>query len=153
MIDHWLEAYNWRKQEDFYNDRLPQFRVPINGTRLHFVHERSRMPAALPLLFIHGFPESFIAISKMIDLLSDPMSSPSEQGMHRVKPSNAIQADIVAGTNGLTAFHVVAPSMPGMGFSDPISEQSNNIQATCDILDALMIGLGYNQYIIHGSGW
>lgn len=53
----------------------------------------------------------------------------------------------------MTAFHVVAPSIPGMGFSDPVSEQSNNIQATCDIFDALMKGLGYNQYIIHGSGW
>ena len=53
----------------------------------------------------------------------------------------------------MTAFHVVAPSIPGMGFSDPVSEQSNNVQATCDIFDALMKGLGYNQYIIHGSGW
>lgn len=53
----------------------------------------------------------------------------------------------------LTAFHVVAPSIPGMGFSDPVSEQNNNIQATCDIFDALMKCLGYTQYIIHGSGW
>lgn len=73
VIDHWLETYNWRKQEDFYNDMLPQFRVPIDGTRLHFAHKRSRMPAAVPLLFIHGVPESFIAVSKMIDLLTNPM--------------------------------------------------------------------------------
>lgn len=78
IIDHWLEAYNWRKQEDFYNDTLPQFRVPINGTRLHFVHKRSRIPAAVPLLFIHGVPESFIAVSKMANMLSSPLSGPSQ---------------------------------------------------------------------------
>ena len=78
VIDHWLEAYNWRKQEDFYNDVLPQFRVPINGTRLHFIHKRSRVPAAVPLLFIHGVPESFISVSKIIDMLVNPLSSPSQ---------------------------------------------------------------------------
>lgn len=78
VIDHWLESYSWRKQEDFYNDRLPQFRVPINGTRLHFVHKRSRTPSAVPLLFIHGVPESFLSVVKMIDLLVNPTSSPAQ---------------------------------------------------------------------------
>ena len=67
LVDHWLEGYDWRAQESFYNDALPQFRVPINGTRLHFVHKRSRSSAAIPLLIIHGWPESFIAVSKVID--------------------------------------------------------------------------------------
>lgn len=87
VIHHWLEAYNWREQETFYNDTLPQFRVPINGTRLHFVHMRSHMPAAVPLLFIHGFPESFIAVSKIADMLSNPISSPTSgmRSMRRVR--------------------------------------------------------------------
>ena len=59
LVDHWLEKYDWRAQETFYNDTLPQFRVMINGTRLHFVHKRSLSPAALPLLFVlsGGHPE------------------------------------------------------------------------------------------------
>lgn len=88
VIDHWLEAYNWRKQEDFYNDTLPQFRVPIDGTRLHFTHKRSRMPAAVPLLFVHGVPESFIAVSKMIDVLTDPMESSAQGIMSLLSKSN-----------------------------------------------------------------
>lgn len=40
LIDHWMGEYNWRNQEQHYNDTLPQFRAAINGVRLHFVHRR-----------------------------------------------------------------------------------------------------------------
>lgn len=76
LVDHWLEDYDWRAQETFYNDSLPQFRVPINGTRLHFVHKRSHSMTALPLLFVHGWPESFITASKIIDALCNPIATP-----------------------------------------------------------------------------
>ena len=135
LIDYWLEKYDWRVQESFYNDALPQFRVPINGTRLHFVHKRSRSPTAIPLLFIHGWPESFLAVSKMIEALCNPITTPPN------------------GDDGTQAFHVVVPSIPGFGFSDPLPEAANNIQATAEVFDALMKGLGYMRYMIHGSGW
>lgn len=71
--DHWLQKYNWRTRENHYNETLPQYRVPINGTRLHFVHKRSPSPLAIPLLFCHGMPESFISVSRLIDALCDPL--------------------------------------------------------------------------------
>ena len=135
LIDHWLEHYNWRTQETFYNDTLPQFRVPINGTRLHFVHKRSNSPLALPLLFVHGWPESFITVSKTIDALCNPVTTPPR------------------GDENVQTFHVVAPSIPGFGFSDPVPEAGNNIYATAEVFDALMQGLGYRRYMLHGSGW
>lgn len=93
LIDHWMEHYDWRTQETFYNDTLPQFRAAINGTRMHFVHRRSQSPNAIPLLFVHGFPESFTTIAPMIEALCDPIMTPPRGG------------EIVQ------AFHVVAPSM------------------------------------------
>lgn len=135
LVDHWLEEYDWRAQESFYNDLLPQFRVAINGTRLHFVHKRSQSPTAIPLLFIHGWPESFLAVSKVIDALCSPVTTPPR------------------GDDGVQSFHVVAPSIPGFGFSDPVPEAANNIHATADIFDTMMRGLGYQRYMIHGSGW
>ena len=135
LIDHWLEKYDWRAQEAFYNDNLPQFRVPINGTRLHFVHRRSNSSSAVPLLFVHGWPESFISASKMIDALCNPIATPP-RGNELTQP-----------------FHLVVPSIPGFGFSDPIPEAGNNIQSTAEVFDALMKGLGYTQYILHGTGW
>lgn len=135
IIDHWLENYDWRTQESLYNDSLPQFRVPINGTRLHYVHKRSHLPTAVPLLFIHGWPESFIAVSKVIDALCNPITTPP------------------LGDDSIQAFHVVVPSIPGFAFSDPLPEAANNLQGTAEVFDALMKGLGYSRYMIHGSGW
>lgn len=135
LVDHWVESYDWRAQESFYNDNLPQFRVPINGTRLHFVHKRSPSAAAVPLLFVHGWPESFITASKMVDALSNPMATPLQ------------------GDEETPSFHVVVPSIPGFGFSDPISEVANNMFATAEVFNTLMLGLGYHQYICHGTGW
>lgn len=135
LVDHWLERYDWRAQETFYNDTLPQYRVPINGTRLHFVHKQSHNPAAIPLLFVQSWPESFIAVSKIIDPLTNPIATPPR------------------GDENVQAFHVVVPSIPGFGFSDPIPEAGNNMQASAEVFDALMKGLGYKQYIVHGTGW
>lgn len=136
LIDHWLEDYDWRKEEALFNDTLPQYRGVINGARLHFVHRRSPSPNAIPLLFVHGFPESFISVSRVIDALCTPVVSPTRPG-----------------DSSVPAFHVVAPSIPGFGFSDPVSEEGNAIPTTAAIFDSLMKTLGYRQYIVHGSGW
>ncbi|KAK3679873.1 hypothetical protein LTR78_000249 [Recurvomyces mirabilis] len=135
LIDHWTDEYNWRTQETLFNDNLPQFRTNINGARMHFVHRKSKSPNAIPLLFVHGFPESFITVSSLIDALCDPVAS-SQHGMDQMQ-----------------AFHVVAPSIPGFGFSDAVHEEGNAMPTTAAIFDGLMKMLGYQQYIAHGSGW
>jgi hypothetical protein len=135
LVDHWLEQYDWRTQETLYNDALPQFRAVINGTRIHFVHRRSQSPNAIPLLFVHGFPESFIAVAPMIEALCDPITTPPR------------------GSENARAFHVVVPSIPGFAFSDPVSEDGNAMPTTAVVFDSLMKSLGYQQYIAHGCGW
>ena len=42
------------------------------GMQLHFVHERSSDPNAIPLIFSHGWPGSFIEAFKIIRKLIDP---------------------------------------------------------------------------------
>lgn len=154
LIDHWLDGYDWRTQESFYNDTLPQFRAGVNGTRIHFVHRRSQSPNAIPLLFVHGFPESFVTVAPMIDALCDPIRTPPR------------------GNDTVQAFHVVAPSIPGFGFSDTTSEEGNDsalgfdcyndtneaaagnaMPTTAATFDGLMKTLGYRQYLAHGTGW
>nr|POE87399.1 putative epoxide hydrolase [Quercus suber] len=134
LVDHWAETYDWRAQEAHYNEVLPQFRTSLNGTRLHFVHKRSASPNAIALLFVHGWPESFLSVAHIIDALCDPTSSKAE------------------GEESVPAFHVVAPSIPGLGFSDAVTEEANNMQMTAATMDLLMRSLGYTQYIAHGSG-
>ncbi len=73
-----------------------QFRAAIDDTRIHFVHERSSDPNAIPLLLLHGWPSSFAEFDKVIGPLTDPVAH---------------------GGRAEDAFHVVIPSMPGFGFS------------------------------------
>lgn len=135
LVDHWTDEYNWRVQEALYNETLPQYRLAIHGTRIHFVHQRSTSLNAIPLLIAQGWPESFIAVSHIIDALSNPVSTPPR------------------GDENVPTFHVVVPSIPGCGFSDQVSEEGNNIATTAEAFDALMKSLGYPRYIAHGSGW
>lgn len=135
LVDHWTDEYSWRAQEAYFNDTLPQFRVVIHGARLHFVHRQSHVADAIPLLFVHGWPESFIAVSNMIESLCNPVSTPPR------------------GDDNVPAFHVVVPSIPGFGFSDQVSEEGNNISTTAELFDNLMKSLGYSRYITTGSGW
>ena len=102
---------------------------------LILIGARSKSPNAIPLLFVHDFPESFITMMKSIDALCNPTTTPP------------------GGAENVPAFHVVAPSIPGFGFSDPVPEEGNAIHTTAAIFDTLMRGLGYAQYIAHGSGW
>lgn len=58
LVQHWATKFNWRKQEAYLNS-FPQFKLPVNGIDLHFVHLRSAEPDAVPLLLSHGWPGSF----------------------------------------------------------------------------------------------
>lgn len=89
----------------------------------------------MPLLFVHGWPESFLTVQKMIDALCDPVTTPPR------------------GDDNAMAFHVVSPGIPGFGFSEALPEEGNNLQMTADMLDGLMRQLGYTSYMVHGSGW
>jgi len=140
---HRQEQYDWRVQETNYNNSLPQNRttVTLGGPdsrhpplRVHFVHKPCAKPNAVPLLFCHGWPGSFAEVSKIIDPLVDPKSARGQN------------ADI-------QGFHVVAPSIPGFGFSDASPNEGFGLRATAHVYDMLMKRLGYNEYVAHGTGW
>jgi hypothetical protein len=93
LVDHWTNRYDWRKHEHQVN-QLQQFTLPLDvedfeTLKLHFVHKKSHQLDAIPLLFVHGWPGHFSEVSKLLPLLIDPPTD---------KP----------------AFHVVAPSIPGV---------------------------------------
>lgn len=50
------------------------------------------------------------------------------------------------------SFHVVAPSIPGFGFSDTSHAEGMDLSATASIFDVLMARLGYLHYVAHGGG-
>jgi pimeloyl-ACP methyl ester carboxylesterase len=87
------------------------------------------------LLFCHTWPSSFIEVQRIIDALTDPLSLPS------------------IGHGSQQAFHVVAPSIPGFGFSEGSASDEFGLKGTADVFNGLMSRLGYNRYVTHGTGW
>lgn len=94
---------------------------------LHFVHHRSPREDAIPLLFIHGWPGSFLEVGPLIERLTRPPSESSP------------------------AFHVVAPSIPGFGFSPAPTHAGFGYIETGHAFDQLMKQLGYHKYVIQGG--
>ncbi|KAF8598876.1 alpha/beta-hydrolase [Ceratobasidium sp. AG-I] len=134
VVHYWRTQYNWRAEEDRINRTLPQFTTRVKSIEhglqeVHFVHKRSNNPNATPLLFAHGWPGSFLEVSKMIDELANP-TNPKH-------PS----------------FHVVAPSLPGFVFSQRAPTPGMDGRATAFSFNSLMIRLGYKHYLAQGGDW
>ena len=132
LIDYWRTDYDWREAERQIN-ALPQYYQEISGVDVHFVHVSGKGPAPMPLLFSHGWPGSFWEVSKIISHLTDPGSF---------------------GGDPADAFSVVAPSLPGYGFSSDIRRPGMHPGAIAEILAQLMTDvLGYSRFVAQGGDW
>jgi pimeloyl-ACP methyl ester carboxylesterase len=131
LVAYWRDTYDWRQQERLLN-QLPQFKTRVDGLDIHFVHRRSSVPNALPVVFIHGWPGSFIEFTKITDLLVDPVRH---------------------GGRAEDAFHVVAISLPGYGFSDKPRERRFTPERMAAVVATVMQRLGYQHYGIQGGDW
>jgi len=129
IAEYWRTGYDWRKQEDALNE-FPQFTTTIDGQAIHFLHVRSPEPDALPLILTHGYPSSFVEFVDLVGPLTEP------------------RAD---GADPADAFHVVAPSLPGFGFSSPLSGTGWELTRTTKAWVELMRRLGYERYGAHGG--
>ena len=59
LIARWRNGYDWRKQEALMNSSMPQFTRDIHvdgfgNLNVHYVHQKSAVEGAIPLLFVHG---------------------------------------------------------------------------------------------------
>jgi pimeloyl-ACP methyl ester carboxylesterase len=131
LVAHWQTRYDWRQFERRLN-AFPQFTTELDGLRLHFLHVRSKHTNALPLILSHGWPGSVVEFHKVIPMLTEP-----EKHGGRV-------AD---------AFHVVAPSLPGFGFSSAPREPGWSSQRMAEAFAKLMARLGYTRYGAQGGDW
>ncbi|KAK1220538.1 hypothetical protein PQX77_016678 [Marasmius sp. AFHP31] len=123
LVSRWKDGYDWRKHEKALNDELPQFTrdIEIDGfgvLNIHYVHKESEAKNAIPLLFAHGWPGSFIEVRKILPLL----------------------------TSGTPSFHVVAIGQPGYGFSEAPKKKGFSIPQYAELGHKLMLALGYDEY-------
>ncbi len=131
LVDYWQHQFDWREQERQLNT-LDQYVTTIDGVPIHFIHQRSSNPDATPLMITHGWPGSIAEFRHIIGPLTEPQQH---------------------GGNAEDAFHVIAPSLPGFGFSGEPQERGFNPERMAQILAALMQRLGYDQYGLQGGDW
>jgi pimeloyl-ACP methyl ester carboxylesterase len=121
LAKHWLETFDWRAQESALNN-LAQFKAKVRGEDIHFVHAKSADRSAMPLLLLHGWPDSFFRFAKVVPKLAE--------------------------SAGGVSFQVVAPSLPGFGFS---THRAMGPKETASLLVELMNGLGYERFLVAGG--
>ena len=131
LLDYWENDFDWREQEANLN-QFDQFKTEIEGLDLHFIHQRSENPNAIPLMIVHGWPGSIAEFTKVIGPLTDPVAH---------------------GGNIEDSFHVIAPSLPGFGFSDMPTDPGYSPEKIAHLLAALMERIGYEEYAIAGGDW
>jgi pimeloyl-ACP methyl ester carboxylesterase len=132
LVDYWRTRYDWRKHEKHLNS-LRHFRTEIAGLDLHFIHEEGRGPNPKPLLLIHGWPGSIYEFMEIIPMLADPAAH---------------------GGDANDSFTVIAPSLPGYGFSGHAKTRAMNIQAIAEIFFKLMTEtLGFPRFAVQGGDW
>jgi pimeloyl-ACP methyl ester carboxylesterase len=129
LAEHWHTAYDWRAAEARLN-QLPQFVTEIDGQTIHFIHQRSPESDATPLLVSHGYPSSVAEFMHLVAPLADPAA-------HGGDPRDA--------------FHVVVPSLPGFGFSTPLSDAGWELGRTTAAFAELMTRLGYERFGAQGG--
>ncbi|MEX3010749.1 epoxide hydrolase family protein [Hoeflea sp. TYP-13] len=131
FCDYWVDGFDWRKQEAEIN-RFSHFKAPVDGIDLHFIHEKGSGDNPQPLIISHGWPGTIVEFLEFIDLLAHPENY---------------------GGNVEDAFDVVAPSLPGFGFSGR-PPRPFGPRKMAGVFNTLMTDtLGYGSYIAQGGDW
>jgi pimeloyl-ACP methyl ester carboxylesterase len=132
LVDYWIEEYDWRGAERDMN-RYPHFTAEIDGMPIHWLFAQGKGKRTLPIILSHGWPWSFWDFKDLIGLLSDPAA-------------HGLDDDL--------AFDVVAPSLPGFGFSSPLRRSGIGPLQVADVWQTLMVDvLGYERFLAHGGDW
>jgi hypothetical protein len=132
LVAHWKDRYDWRAHETRLN-AFRQFTARVAGVDVHFIHEEGRGPRPLPLLLSHGWPGSVWEFHKILPMLTDPARF---------------------GGDPADAFTVVAPSLPGYGFSYAPGQARFGVAEIADAFAALMTDvLGYARFGAQGGDW
>ncbi|MCC2110780.1 MAG: epoxide hydrolase, partial [Hyphomicrobiales bacterium] len=132
LVAYWRDAYDWRKHEAELN-AFPQFKVEIDGIGVHFIHVQGKGPNPKPLLLSHGWPGSIVEFAAIIPMLTDPAAF---------------------GGDPADAFTVVAPSLPGYGFSFREGQKRVGLAGIGDMFARLMRDvLGYQKFCAQGGDW
>ncbi|KAJ7453141.1 Alpha/Beta hydrolase protein [Mycena latifolia] len=137
----WVESYDWEAQQaelnlgnDYISTRnqFKHYTAVIEGQTVHFVHEKSEDPDAIPVILLHGWPGSFHEFAPVIKPLTQSWTSDTGKNV---------------------SYNVVVPSLPGFVFSSA-APANRTVDDTARIFNTLMTEvLGYSMFTVHGTDW
>ncbi len=131
LVAHWRDGYDWRRWEARLN-RFPQYRAEVGRLVLHFIAEPGSGPDPLPLVLTHGWPGSVFEFHKIIEPLAHPERF---------------------GGDPADSFTVIAPSLPGYGFSD-WPDRPINPREIGHLWHRLMTDvLGFERFVAQAGDW
>jgi microsomal epoxide hydrolase len=131
LCAYWVDGFDWRAQESRINS-FNHFKTPVEGINMHFIHEKGSGKNPMPLIISHGWPGS---VAEFFDLI-EPLAHPERFG-----------------GNIEDAFTVIAPSLPGFGFSGR-PPRPYGPRKMASVLNSLMTdNLGYKNYLAQGGDW
>ncbi|KAJ4245815.1 hypothetical protein NW762_013939 [Fusarium torreyae] len=127
----WLENFDWKIEEDDMNS-YDHFTTNIEGLKIHFIHQRSKNPNAIPLLLLHGWPGSFLEVLPVIKPLTEQAKTSSGKDV---------------------SFDIIVPSLPGYAFSQA-PPPNWTVVDTGRVFNTLMTdALGYETFAVNGTDW
>ncbi|KAJ8116998.1 hypothetical protein ONZ43_g4309 [Nemania bipapillata] len=126
LKQQWITGFKWDDEQAAINK--------YTESSMHFVHERSGSPNAIPIILLHGWPGTFLEMAPLIELLVPKFQQ--------------------SGKTVNTTFDVVIPSLPGFGFSSPPPSKAWDAHDSARVFNKLMTQvLGYQRYAVHGTDW
>jgi pimeloyl-ACP methyl ester carboxylesterase len=131
VCEYWATSHDWRRAEAELNT-FDQFTTRVDDLDIHFIHARSPVEGAQPLIVTHGWPGSIFEFLDVIGPLTDPVAH---------------------GGDGADAFHVVCPSLPGYGLSGRPSVTGWGVERIAAAWVELMRRLGYERFGAQGGDW
>jgi microsomal epoxide hydrolase len=131
LVAYWRDRFDWHAEEARLN-AFPQWKLPLAGIELHYLHVPGVGPSPCPLLLSHGWPGSVFEFLELIPRLADPARF---------------------GGDPADAFTVVAPSLPGYGLSFAPGQPRFGVEAIADCFAELMTALGYPRFAAQGGDW
>jgi pimeloyl-ACP methyl ester carboxylesterase len=131
LCAYWVNDFDWRAQEKRLNG-FSQFIAPVDDINMHFIYEHGSGDAPMPLMISHGWPGS---VAEFLDLIQ-PLAHPERFGG---EPCDS--------------FTVVAPSLPGFGFSGR-PPRPYGPRKMASVINTLMTKtLGFQDYLAQGGDW
>ncbi|KAH8348258.1 hypothetical protein KR084_005857 [Drosophila pseudotakahashii] len=136
VVKYWRDDYlaKWSQREQ-YLKKLDHYQTEIQGLKIHFIHAKpsqvkgQKPKKVVPLLLMHGWPGTVREFYDFIPLLTTPSD----------------KSDYV--------FEVIAPSLPGYGWSQGSSKTGFGVAQVAVVMRNLMLRVGFEKFLVQGGDW